>query len=178
MDVSTLMKLALSAASTQAISKNTTASSDQVSQVISAVLPTLLRGASAQATNQKTAESFAKAAAVHSTANTQDLSKFLGAVDTADGAKIVQHLLGGNTATTTKAAAKTTGASEADVAKIMATVAPLMMSVIGQQNAKHSDGSSALIQALMSGALGAAQQSKKSGIDAADVIGLLGKIIK
>ena len=38
MDVNTLMKLALSASSTNAISKSTTASSDQVSEVLTAVL--------------------------------------------------------------------------------------------------------------------------------------------
>ena len=171
MDISTLMKIATSRTSATAISKQTKASSDDVTKVLAQVMPALLGGASAQATGKSTAESFAKAIADHGTRDTKDLTKFLSNVDVADGAKIVSHLLGGNTRAVSKTVSKSTGVSEKDVAQVMSLAAPLMMSILGQQKAKHSDGSSALLQAVMSGVA-------NSGITGGDVVNLLGKFMK
>ncbi len=181
MDASKLAQLLLSAGSTGAISKNTGVSADQVSSVISEVLPQLLSGASKQATDKSTAAGFLKALESHSSADTKDLSKFLGGVDLEDGAKIISHLLGGNAQSTVKSVAKSVGVSEANASQIMSSVAPLLLSVMGQQNKKHGTDGSDLLKSLMSGALGSltgSQSGSKSGIDAGDVINLIGKFVK
>lgn len=171
MDVNTLVKLVMSANSTNALSQKAGISADQVTSILSNVLPSLLKGASSQATNTTTAASFLQAIENHGVKDTKDLGSFLGGVDLADGAKIVQHLLGGNAASTALTAAKAAGVSEKDVLKILAMVAPLLLTILGQQKKKHGNEGSALLQTVLSGAAG-------KGLDAGAVLGLLGKLMK
>ena len=199
MNVGKLIGLMTSASSVGAIGKNTGVSNDQVSQVLTQVLPLLLNGASKQATNKNTAASFAQALAQHSKSNTSDIASFLGGVDTADGAKIIQHLLGGDAKTTTASIAKAAGVTQNQANDIMSNVAPLLMGVLGQQSTKHqasavtgvASANTDIMSALMSGmnqndltnilsSLAGAQApaKKKSGIDAGDVVNILGKILK
>ena len=172
MDVTTLMKLMTSANTVSALSSNAGTQTDQTLDVLSSILPQLLGGASAQATNKNTAESFLKALDDHSKDNTRDIAAFIKNADLDDGEKIVQHLLGKNESTAVKSAAKSAGVSQADAAKIIANAAPLLMGILGQQNqkqktAKNASQGSELIQALSS-----------SGFTATDAIGLLGKFLK
>lgn len=191
MDVNTLMKLMLSSNSIGAVSKKTGTSADQVTSILNSMMPELLSGASAQATNKDTAAGFASALDAHGAKDTSDLSSFLGGVDMADGAKIFQHLLGANSASSIKKAAKASGTSEKEVENVMSMVSPLLMSVMGQQKKKHGNASGGLMAALLSGAvsnalggplLGGAADEKKSkknsGIDAGDVLNIIGKLIK
>ncbi|MBR5756931.1 MAG: DUF937 domain-containing protein [Firmicutes bacterium] len=172
MDVTTLMKLMTSANTVSALSSNAGTQTDQTMQVLSSILPQLLGGASAQATNKNTAESFLKALDDHSKDNTKDIAAFIKNADLEDGEKIVKHLLGQNQKTAVKTAAQTAGVSQADAAKIIANAAPLLMGILGQQNQKQKAATSAsqgsaLIQALSS-----------SGFTATDAISLLGKFMK
>lgn len=191
MDVNTLMKLMLSSNSTNALSKKAGASTDQVTSILNNVLPMLLNGASAQATNQATAAGFASALDAHGAKDTSDLGKFLGGVDMADGAKIFQHLLGADSAASIQNAAKASGTSVKEVENVLAMVSPLLMSVLGQQKKKHGNAAGGLMGALLSGAVsnalggglfgGAPQKpaaKKGNGIDAGDVINILGKLMK
>lgn len=171
MDVNTLMKLVLSSNATDALSKNTEASSEQVASILNSVMPMLLSGASAQATNKSTASAFANALQSHAGADTKDLARFLSGVDQADGAKIFQHLLGSNSASSIASAAKASGSSVKDVENVLSMVSPLLMSILGQQQKKHGNSSSGLLQSILGTA-------SKSGIDAGDVIGILGKLLK
>ena len=186
MDTTTLLKLMLSGASTGAVGKKTGLSANQVSGVISSVLPQLLSGAGAQASNKETSASFLNALDSHGKKDTYDLESFFGNVDTKDGEKILGHLLGANTGSAAKAAAESAGVTEKEASQVMANVAPLLMSVLGQQKAKHSaTGGSELLKAVMSNSfgslLGASKKPSASvlgGIDANDVIGILGKLMK
>lgn len=171
MDINTLLKLVMSGTSTNALSQSAGVSTSQVTSILSSVLPSLLSGASSQATNAGTAASFLQAIDTHGTNDTTNLSSFLGGVDLADGAKIVQHLLGSNTTATTQNAAKAAGVSEADAAKILAMVAPLLLTILGQQKKKHGDSSTSLLQAMMTGGSG-------KGLDASTVLSLLGTLMK
>lgn len=171
MDVNTLMKIVMSSASTTALSKGTGLQPDKINSVLSNALPMLLKGASTQATGSATSANFLQAIASHGEKDTKDLGSFLGNVDLADGAKIVQHLLGGSTASSALNIAKAAGISEKDVLKLLAMVAPLLLSIIGQQKKKHGDEGSALVQALMSGVAG-------KGLDAGSILGMIGKMLK
>ncbi len=173
MDVNTLMKLMLSSNSTSALSKKSGASADQVTNILNSIMPMLLNGASAQATNQETAAGFASALDAHGAKDTSDLGKFLGGVDMADGAKIFQHLLGANSAASIQNAAKASGSSVKDVENIMAMVSPLLMSVLGQQKKKHGNASGGLMAALLGGAVNSAIGGNASG-----VLNIIGKLIK
>ncbi len=171
MDVNTLLKLMMSTASTDALTQNTGLSADKISGVMNSILPTLISGAGAQASNADTAAGFLQAIENHGNKDTKDLNSFLSSVDLADGAKIVQHLLGGNTAATAQTAAKAAGVSEADVKKILAMVSPLLLSILGQQKKKHGNDSASLLQNLMTTASG-------SGLDAGGLLSFIGKLLK
>ena len=181
MDLNTLMKLMTSDNTVSALGSNSGTDTDAAMSVISSLLPQLISGASQQATNKQTAESFMKALDDHSTANTKDIAAFIKNADIEDGEKIIKHLLGNKTNSAVKSAAKEAGISGEDAMKIAAMAAPLLMGVLGQQNkkqkkAKSSADGSALIQALL-GATGSGSSSS-SGISAADAISLLSKFMK
>ena len=172
MDVTTLMKLMTSTNTVNALSSNAGTETDQTMQVLTSILPQLLGGASTQARNKDTAESFMKALDAHSKDNTRDIAAFIKNADLDDGEKIVQHLLGKKESAAVKTAAKSAGVSQADAAKIIANAAPLLMGILGQQNQKQktatsASGGSALIQALSS-----------SGFTAGDAVNLLGMFMK
>jgi len=136
MDLSAVMTTLLSSDSVKNLSKKTGSSQKEVKSVLTTALPLLLEGAGEQAKDKTTAESFSKALAKHSDSDTSNLADFLGNVDMADGAKIIGHLLGGDTKSTTKKVSKSSGTSDDDTAKILAAAAPLLMSLLGQESKK------------------------------------------
>ena len=101
MDLNALMSTLLSEESINGVGEKAGASSEQVRGVLGSALPLLLNGANAQANDESTASGFAGALQQHAQSDTSNLSSFLGGVDLSDGAKIVAHLLGANTAAQT-----------------------------------------------------------------------------
>lgn len=153
MDLQKLAGALLSSDAVKGLSKRSGASTMEVKKVLSQALPALLGGADAQAKGADTAEGFAAALSSHAKSNTSDLSGFLGNVDLEDGAKILGHLLGNNTADTTKTIAKKAGVSGSKTTSILAAAAPLLMSLLGQQADEDDDkdsGVGTLIGTLLS----------------------------
>ena len=183
MDAKSVVTTILSDESVASISEKTGASTKDISSVLSAALPLLLAGANEQAQNQTTAESFTTALVQHSSADTSNVGSFLNSVDISDGAKIIAHLLGVNTQTQT--IAQQSGVNASDTGKILAVVAPLLMSLLGQQTQAQSNSSSSvgglmgsLLGSLLSGDNQQQNTSGSSGIDLGDVVSLLGKLLK
>ena len=155
---SILLQSMLSDSSVKSLSKKTGSSTDEVSSVLSAALPLLIQGAGKQAEDESTAESFLKALTKHAESDTSDMDSFMDGVDMADGAKIIAHLLGAETESATKKVSKKSGTSSDNTAQILSAAAPLLMSVLGQENSKTSKKSSKkasgdLVGALLSSAL-------------------------
>ena len=155
---SILLQSMLSDSSVKSLSKKTGSSTDEVSSVLSAALPLLIQGAGKQAEDESTAESFLKALTKHAESDTSDIDSFMDGVDMADGAKIIAHLLGAETESATKKVSKKSGTSSDNTAQILSAAAPLLMSVLGQENSKTSKKSSKkasgdLVGALLSSAL-------------------------
>lgn len=142
MDIQKLAKTLMSSDAISGLSKRSGATKSEVRDVLAQALPMLLNGADGQAKNKDTADSFAKALASHGKKNTGNLASFLGDIDMDDGAKIVGHLLGGNTGKTTKAVAKKTGVSDDKISAILAAAAPLLMSLLGQQADEEEESNS------------------------------------
>ena len=142
MDLSSVMTTLLSSDSVKNLSKKTGSSQSDVTSVLTAALPLLLDGANSQAKDESTAESFTKALLQHSEDDTSDLSSFLGNVDMEDGAKIIGHLLGSSTESTTKKLSKSSGTSSDSTAQILSAAAPLLMSLLGQETKKSTKSSS------------------------------------
>ena len=139
MDLNALMSTMLSEESIENLGMKADASPDQVRGVLGSALPLLLSGANAQATNQQTASGFVGALQQHAQDDASNVGSFLGGVDMADGAKIIAHLLGANTATQTQAVAQQTGVSQQQTGNILAAAAPLLLTLLGQQAASSSN---------------------------------------
>ena len=169
MDLTSLMKTMLSSDSIAQMSKKTGTSTDEVKSVLLSALPAMLSGVQGQANNQETVAGFAGALDSHAKDDTSDISAFLSNVDIKDGEKIVGHLLGGDKAATTKAAATKAGLSNAATGKILGAAAPLLMSLLGQQ---FTQAAQAQPQAQNVQPLGGGQQAAPSGIGL--LAGLLG----
>ena len=167
MDLASLMKTMLSSDSIAQMSKKTGTSTDEVKSVLLSALPAMLSGVQGQANNQDTVAGFAGALDSHAKDDTSDISAFLSNVDIKDGEKIVGHLLGGDKAATTKAAATKAGLSNAATGKILGAAAPLLMSLLGQQFTQAAQPQSQNVQPL-----GGSQQAAPSGIGL--LAGLLG----
>lgn len=169
MDLTSIMSTLMSADSLNNISEKTGSSKKEVKSVLTSALPLLLAGAKDQADDESTAEGFAAALQQHSKNDTKDLSSFLGKVDLADGAKIIGHLLGGKTESTTQTLAQSSGASSNNTANILAAAAPLLMSLLGQQSQKEEEENATgqLVGTLVSSML--------SNVDVGDLLmGMLG----
>ncbi len=177
MDLASMMKTMLSSDSIAQMSQKTGTSTDQVKSVLLSALPAMLNGVQGQASNRETVEGFAGALDSHAKDDTSDVAAFLSNVDIQDGEKIVGHLLGGDTAATTKAAANKAGLSTAATGSILGAAAPLLMSLLGKQAAQTAQAQPSapsgggLLASLLGG--GAQQQapSQQGGIG-----GLLGNL--
>lgn len=153
MDQKTLMNTLMGDAAIENVSRMSGASTQQVQQVLSAALPSLLQGARQQVGNS----GFAAALADHAKDDTADLGGFFSHVDMTDGGKIVGHLLGNQAADTAAEAAERSGLTAAQTAKIIALAAPLLMSLLGQSS--QSSGDAAGLGSLLGGLLGGSSGS-------------------
>lgn len=142
MDLNALMSTMLSEESIANIGQKTGAKPEEVRGVLGSALPLLLNGASAQANNPETASGFVGALQQHAQDDASNVSGFLGNVDMGDGAKIIAHLLGANMGAQTQAVAQQTGVSQQQTGNILAVVAPLLLTLLGQQAASGSNNSS------------------------------------
>ena len=163
MDLNALMSTMLSQESIENLGAKAESSPEEVRSVLGSALPLLLNGASAQATNQETASGFLGALLQHSQDDTSNISSFLGNVDMGDGAKIIGHLLGANTASQTQAVAQQAGVSQAQTTNILSAVAPLLLSLLGQQAAGSSNNTSAGIGSLMGSLMGSGDMTSLLG---------------
>lgn len=138
MDITSLIGTLLSSDSISGVSKSAKSSNSDVTSVLSAALPLLLNGAKTQAEDESTAASFSKALATHGKKDTSDLSSFLGNVDLEDGSKIIAHLLG-NDGDAIKTIAKQAGTNTKTASSVLSAAAPLMMSLLGQQEKENGE---------------------------------------
>lgn len=165
MDLQALMSTMLSEESIENLGARADASPEEVRGVLSSALPLLLNGANAQATNQETASGFLGALQQHAQDDASNVGSFLGGVDMADGAKIIAHLLGANTATQTQAVAQQAGVSQQQTGNILAALAPLLLTLLGQQAAStNSANNNALgIGSLMGSLMGSGDMTSLLG---------------
>ncbi len=154
MDLTQLLGTFMQSGFVNGVSSNTNASSGDITKILGAALPLLLKGAQSQTNNKKTSAGFLQALTDHSKDDTSDLKAFGRNADLEDGAKIVAHLLGKNSGSTINEVAKTAGVSANDTAKVMAAAAPLLMSMLGketqtQAKTQKTAASTDMVSALM-----------------------------
>lgn len=160
MDLKALMETMLSTDSIEGMSKAAEVSEGDVKGVLASALPALLNGVQEQANGEETAEGFLGALGQHAKVDTNDMASFFSNVDVEDGGKIVGHLLGANTEAATQEVSERAGLGSGKTALILALAAPLLMSLLGQQQQQTAPAmTSSGIGSLMSGLLGGGQST-------------------
>ncbi|MDD3751765.1 MAG: DUF937 domain-containing protein [Tissierellia bacterium] len=140
------------------LSNTTGADSSQIQQAMKLGLPALMQAMSKNATSQDGASSLAKALDNHKDDNIEDVENFLKNVDTEDGSKILNHILGSKNTSVQKNLAKQTGLKQDQASNLMSQLAPLLLGTLGKQKSSQKVDSSGLA-GMLAGALGG--QGKK-----------------
>ena len=171
MDMTNVLEMAIKAGAIEQVSKTVGITDKDAVKAVEAVLPLLIKGMQSQAKGKDTQQGFIQALDDHSKSSTDDMAKFFKNVDADDGAKIVNHLLGAQQEEVAAKAKKTSGLDTKTILKIMAIVAPLLMSQMGK-TAKTETAKSGSND--MSGVVG----NLLENVDVADVIKIANLLLK
>ena len=168
MDMKEMMKLLMTTEVLGQVSEQTGITQKDAAVVMAEVLPVLLKGMEGQATNSSTAAGFLDALMAHSKDDTSDVKKAVKKADTDDGAKIVKHLLGTKEEEIAARAKKKSGIDTKTILKIMAIVAPILMSQMGKSAKKEKAAADS--GGIVGDILG--------NIDAGDVVKIISLLMK
>lgn len=162
MDLLSMMTGAMTSdAALGSLTGQTDLTGDQTKSVIQAALPLLMGAMTQNASTDAGAMSLLGALAQHQTqASVQDQFK---EADQDDGGKIIGHILGGQREDVAASIASQSGVSTAQVLKILALIAPALLSGVAKATAEGKKKKKPAIDL-------------SDGLDAGDVIGLLGKV--
>ena len=171
MDMETIMKMMLQSGALDQVSGMLGVDGKSAESAIEYVMPMLLQGMQGQMKNEETKYGFMQALNDHSKQDTRDLRQAVKTADVDDGAKIVRHLLGAQEEEVAAKATKKSGLDTKTILKIMAIMAPILMSKMGQtaktETARSSSGD---MMKVVGGLL--------DGVDAKDVVNILGMLMK
>ncbi len=168
-----------------ALSGKASVPEDQMTQALLQALPSMLGKMQTNAQTKSGADSLLKALDQHDLSE-EDIVKLIKSADMDDGVKILNHIYGDEkkTAAVQKEVAQKTGIEPAKIAKIMAIVAPILLTTLAKTNKKanktqtvsNSDGLADLLGGVMK--LAGGNSKKNSGLDIGDVASLLGALMK
>jgi hypothetical protein len=115
------------------ISKKVRSSPAKVAKVLSIGIPVLLANMRKNVANPEGEASLGRALYDHSGKDTDHVVDFLKNVDTKDSKKILTHVLGDDQDRTAQEISRASGLSAGTVIKILSLVAPLLLSLLGNQ---------------------------------------------
>ncbi|MFA7462751.1 MAG: DUF937 domain-containing protein [Anaerovoracaceae bacterium] len=145
MDLMTLLREGIASEdSVKTMSKKSHASTDQVSAVLMSAIPALMAGMQKNSESDEGASQLDIALDDHAQTDVSDITSFLDQVDSEDGMKILNHILGNDRETERieKNLAARTGAGKEQVAGILSMAAPLLMSILGKEKQKSKQKTS------------------------------------
>lgn len=155
------------------LAKGTKADEGQVESLLTSALPVLMQNMANNASTKEGKDSLSKALSQHAAkTNTTNVTTLLKQADTNDGEKILGHLLGGSKNDITDALAAKSGLSSKNTLMLLATLAPVLMGLVGsekEKSAKKDDGLDLGDLISVMGGLGG--KKKSSGIDLLDLAG-------
>jgi hypothetical protein len=131
------------------LSKTSGAKKSEVESLIGAALPLMVSSMQKSAGTKKGEASLEKALSDHAGDDVSDVKSFLKNVDAQDGAKILEHLFGDNTKKTVSSLSKKAGTTKSQTTAILVQLAPLLLSLLGQQNQGSSGGIGSILGALL-----------------------------
>lgn len=160
--------------SVDTLSKSTGADATQIQHLVTSALPVLLSSMHQNASTPDGAASLATALDKHAEKASHSTSAMLQNADQDDGKKIVKHVLGDNTDQVTKQFAKSSGMNAEQVTTILATLAPVVLSLLGSHKQEtKKDASSEGLTSMLTGALLGGNGSGKSGLDLGSIASAL-----
>lgn len=160
--------------SVDTLSKSTGADATQIQHLVTSALPVLLSSMHQNASTPDGAASLATALDKHAEKASHSTSAMLQNADQDDGKKIVKHVLGDNTDQVTKQLAKSSGMNAEQVTTILATLAPVVLSLLGSHKQEtKKDASSDGLTSMLMGALLGGNSSGKSGLDLGSIASAL-----
>jgi hypothetical protein len=131
------------------MSQHVGANEDITQKAMSAALPLLLGALAKNATNRDGADALHRAVAKdHDGSVLQDLDGYVGRPDTQTGEGILRHVLGAKRPAVEAGISKASGLDTKGVATMMASLAPLVMGMLGQAQRKQNLDASGLAQML------------------------------
>jgi len=169
-DVTSILGM-LSGDGVKALSTNAKADEGKVQTLVTAAVPLLLAKMQDNTASKAGASSLNKALSEHKDDDITDVASFLSNADTADGKKILGHILGDDQSATTKALSKKSGLTSAQTGKILSALAPLLLTLLGSKK-DDDDTEGSGLGSLLGGILGTG--SSASGLGAALLGSLLG----
>ena len=146
-----LLETILGGDTVSALSKNSGAKQSQVESVIGAALPLMLEGMQNNASTKHGEQALTQALSDHAGNDASDVKSFLAGVDSKDSAKILQHLFGDNANKAVSALSKKAGVEKGQTMSILLQLAPLLLSLLGQQNQGNSGGIGSILGSLLGG---------------------------
>ena len=157
------------------LAKGTKADEGQVESLLTSALPVLMQNMANNASTKEGKDSLAKALSQHAAkTNTTNVTTLLKQADTNDGEKILGHLLGGSKNDITDALAAKSGLSSKNTLMLLATLAPVLMGLVGnekEKSAKKDDGLDLGDLISVMGGLSGTGKKKSCGIDLLDLAG-------
>lgn len=175
MDISSIANL-LAGDGVASLSEKTGADEAQVSQVLGAALPMLMKNLQQNASSEEGAASLEKALDRHSGADLSNIAGFLQNTDAADGEKILGHILGGSKAGATQELSAKSGLSSGQVTTILSSVAPLLLSSLGNEK-KTAAGKKGSSTDLMGTLLGSVLGGDDGELGLDDLAGVAMKVL-
>ena len=149
------------------LSQQVGANDSKVSSAISMALPLLLSQMNKNASSPQGAQSLTNALNDHHGSALSNVAGILNSPNMADGLGILGHVFGNKQNQVAQNIGNQTGISTGNVMQILATLAPLVMSFLGnqkQQNNLDSNGVSGLLGSILGG-MSQSNQSEMSMIE-------------
>lgn len=157
---------------------------ENVSDIISAAIPTLMNAMNKNAETEEGAESLAQALEEHASTTKLDVAEEVKNADVEDGEGIIGHILGDNLSSTLKTLSSKIDLDPDKIKKVLAMIAPIMLTFIASAKKKSKKSSSSkdltqMLSGLVEDAVKSKTKSEKGAEIAGELVsGLLKAIIK
>ena len=168
--LSLLLKSMMSGSSVSALEKKSGVSSKLILKLLPLVLPILLKSMTANASSQSGAQSLLGALTQHN--NRKPLPDQIGEADREDGAKIISHILGGNSASVVNQLGAETGMSGDQVNSVLASLAPALLSGVSAVNSTAGKAKKKQKKAAEAGK----KIDLSDGLDASEMLQIFGSL--
>ena len=144
-----------------AIAKRVKVKQDDVKNVLSAGIPTMIAGMKKNVSSKDGEDSLKKALGDHSISDLSNPAAFLKNADLKDGKKILAHVFGSKQDEAVDRISKASGVTKGKTLSILAIAAPLLLVLLGKQQ-QQQQSSAFSLGGLLGGLLGGGQQQQQS----------------